>query len=230
MLNLVSRDTDEPPNGAAPGHGVDFAGGTVVAELIKYLSDEERDYLRQVFARSAARDRGAGAEHMLQLESSSIEREMLLRLLGRMHSELVASDGHYCLRFRIEIAPNPYGGPAVLRLLAPTVTDRQGRERPARVRPARDEIGLTGPEGREARVLDISNSGVAVEATGLAGAAPGTRLADLQLRLPGSQPFTVTGRVVRLQPGRAALEFEEIDPQAQSALRYYVLDHYDIDI
>lgn len=205
-----------------------------MADLITYLSDEERDYLRGLFVESAAREQPLAAEHTLQLESQSVERDLLLRMLAKMRSELVATDGHYCLRFRLEVVPSPYGGPAVLRLLPPTVSDRQGVERPARVRPAHGEIGLADPAGRlgNPQVQDISNSGVALQAQPAVAAEPGARLADLQLKLPGLQPFTVTGRIVRVDPARegqtVALAFEEIDQRAQAALRYYVFDHYDL--
>jgi hypothetical protein len=206
----------------------------IVADLVTYLTDEERDYLRRLFAESAARDHPAAGEHTLQLESPSVERSLLLRMLARLRSELVATDGHYCLRFRLEVVPSPYGGPAVLRLLPPTITDRQGVERPARVRPAPGEIGLIDGAGQllNPRVVDISNSGVALVTEATEPAQPGTRLADLQLKLPGQQPFTVTGRIVRVQRNethaqKLALEFERIESDAQAALRYYVFDNYD---
>ena len=205
-----------------------------VADLDTYLNDAERDYLRRLFAESAARDLPQAVEHTLQLESPSVERDLLLSMLSRMRSELVATDGHYCLRFRLDVSSSPYGGPAVLRLLPPTVTDRQGVERPARVRPAQGEVGLSDPAGQlhGLQVLDISNSGAAIAVAGTGNAEPGRRLADLQLKLPGLQPFNVTGRVVRVDPGAeaetVALQFEDIAATAQDALRYYVFDNYDL--
>lgn len=207
----------------------------VVAEMVTYLTDEEREYLRQLFAESAARDPSMASEHTLQLQSPSVERDLLLRMLGRLRSELVATDGHYCLRFKLEVVPSPYGGPAVLRLLPPTITDRQGVERPARVRPAPGDIRLIDGAGRlvDPQVIDISNSGIALRVNAEEPAQPGMRLADLQLKLPGQQPFTVTGRIVRTQreePGvqKFGLQFEQIESEAQAALRYYVFDHYDL--
>lgn len=211
----------------------ELAGDGLVADLVTYLSDDERDYLRRLFAETAARDKPLAGEYTLQLESPSVERDLLLRMLARLHSELVATDGRYCLRFRIDVVPSPYGGPAVLRLLPPTVTDSHGIERPARVRPALGAVALSDPAGqlRDLQVLDISNSGMAVALPAAQQAAPGSRLADLQLKLPGQQPFTVSGRVVRVANESAkartlALSFDEIDPDAQAALRYYVFDNY----
>lgn len=207
-----------------------------MADTVTYLTEEERDYLRQLFAESVRREqKPLGGEHTLLLESPSIERDLLLRMLAEMHAEMIATDGQYCLRFRLELAPSPYGGPAVLRLAPPTVIDRHGIERGVRVRPVRGEIALHDRGGRlaQSQVLDISDSGVAIVPPAPIDARPGTRMADLQLKLPGRQPFSVTGRVVRVEPARSqtqrlALAFEDVPPEAQSALRRYVFDHYEL--
>lgn len=200
-----------------------------MASLISYLSDDERAYLRHLFAESAgAASSDAERGEALRLEAPALEQGLLARLLMRLDSELVVSDGHYSLRFPIEVSPCPFGGPPRLRLAPPLVTDVRGAARCARVRPWPDEIGVDDPHGvlRGARVVDISTSGMSVEAPLPVAARPGETLSSLGLRLPRRQCVTFDGRVVRVEPRRLALWFEGMPSEAQAALRAYVFDRY----
>ena len=116
----------------------------------------------------------------------------LLRLFAGQPLELTASAGRYRLRFGVEWA-DPLHGEPTLRLVPPTVTDRLGVERRARVRPAPDEVSVLdlSDEAAAPKVLNISDTGMALSEPLERACAQQVR--ELELRLPGSRPLRVRG-------------------------------------
>jgi hypothetical protein len=206
-----------------------------MTELHKHLSEAERAFLRQLFREAAPVDAQPDADCLLEFDPASAESRLLLTLLSRMDTVVLAEDARYQLRFELNVVAAPFGGPARLRLSAPLVLDRQGVERAARVTPPGGEIEVRDPSGalQPLAVENISHTGISLMVQ--QPARPGTELPQLELALPGRAPFTIAGRVVRVQrhqdPAvhRLAVAFEHLEPAAQEALKRYIFDRYTTD-
>lgn len=205
-----------------------------MTETNSYLSDAERAFLRQLFREAVPVEQSA-SDCLLEFDPSNPQSRLLLTLLSRMDTVVLAEDERFQLRFQLDVVAPPFGGPARLRLSAPLVLDRQGVERAARVYPHQGEIDVRDPTGtlQAVAVDNISDSGIAL--TVHQPASPGARLPKLELDLPGFGPIVVGGKVVRVQRQprsgvhRLAVAFEELEPAAQQALRRYVFDRYTAD-
>lgn len=199
-----------------------------MAEPITTLSSEERAYLHRLFSAAAAQD--DGQQDYIELSAPEFGRELLLRALVQMRSELVATDGRYVLRFQLEVVDDGPGSVQRLRLSVPVVTDSQGVERSARVCPPEGEVVLLDETGRlqAPRIDNLSRSGVALSQTAGAALEPGSRVRGLYLALPDTGGFHASARVVRVEQGgqRVALAFEDVPDSARLALQRYVFDRY----
>ena len=195
------------------------------------LTAAERDYLLELFAEEAIGQPPTPETVSLRLESSGIEPDRLLRLLAGQALELTASDGRYRLRFGLEWG-DPLHDEPTLRLVPPTVTDRLGVERQARVYPAADEVSVLDLDDQTAapQVLNLSDTGIALSEA--SRRAQAQELRELELRLPGSPPLRVRGRVVRVDadqgPATVALSFESLSAETRNSLRQYVLSRYEV--
>ena len=196
-----------------------------------YLTEEERAYLRELFSEyGATSTEPAVAPRSFRLSRLTADPELLSQLLGAGRLQLKAEDGPYRLLFDISAVPDPDGDHVSLQFGYPLILDARLAERSARVQPEAGEVSIADPSGRlgHPRVVDISTSGVAIEAPGMQTARRGSHFKTLQIDLPGDRHIQLEGRVVRVQGRdhrhgrRLALRFEHTDSETAAELQRYI--------
>ncbi|MGD8709644.1 MAG: hypothetical protein PVF40_04590, partial [Ectothiorhodospiraceae bacterium] len=137
----------------------------MASDVENHLSAEELSYLRELFSESRpGPDRPVG-ERGLLLDPSSADAEVLMQLIGADRLQMTAEQGGYLFRFDLQLERPPSGFPVALRFSYPTIVERSGTERAARVRSSLEGVDVSDPQGRlhHPRVRDISASGMALE-------------------------------------------------------------------
>lgn len=197
----------------------------------RQLDAEELDFLRELLAETADDAAPAVGDRRLVLDPGSSDAVALMELLGSDRLELSATRGQLLYRFALRVERPPAGFPLTLCLEEPRIVELGARPRAARVRPAAHEVQVRDNDGklRASGVHDLSATGIALRANPERMPRGGRRV-DLQLRLAGSGPLDLHGRVVRVSRGGAdtdermlGIEFEDTDPTTRDVLERYVL-------
>lgn len=158
---------------------------------------------------------------------------MLMRLIGADSLQVTAEHGGYGLQFELRLEQPSSGEPVAVRLGYPTILDRDGRERAARVHPEHGEVLVTDPGGclQSPAVTDISASGMAIADTAPGLKRGGHDRIGLRLRLDGGGPIEIEGRVVRAKPvadrrRMLGIAFEHTDSETRAILNRFIFRHH----
>lgn len=202
-----------------------------MSDSANHLTQEEIDFLRELVQQDRPEDREPPALP-IRLDPEGLDRNRLMRMLQNMPTQLVASDGEFELRFRLEWDPTSADA---IRVGAPDVVDRRGRGRSARVPVAPGEIAChhDGDVLRDIEVLDVSVTGLHLRAFAAADVAVDTRIEGIRFELPEFGTVSANATVARFasdsdEAGKVmiGLEFVGMSDADEAVIRRYVFSRY----
>ena len=200
-----------------------------------HLTAEELDYLRELFAADRSREAPSAPPRQLLLDPAGADAELLLQLINADRLQLTAEQGNYLFDFELYVEQRPAGLPAAVRFSYPTIIERYGTERAARVHPYQGDIRVADSQGllQTPRVRDISVTGLALTDLPSILTRPGRHPIQLYLELTEAEQLELQGRVVRVNRDQAngkrrtlGIRFENIDPAARAILNRYIFHHH----
>lgn len=193
------------------------------------LTQEELDYIQLLFDESEQAERVPSTEIGLVTTPDNIA--LFDQLIHSSTIQLRANHGNLGFVFPVRLHKEA-DGHLSMELAMPAIYELHGeRVRSWRAPMGGDAVRLIDPSGRlgNARVIDISTSGIAFVDEGEEALPEGARLPGLFLELPGSaSPLPVTGTVVRIYGGhfsgkpRLAIRFHNPEEGLQAAIRDFV--------
>lgn len=200
-----------------------------------HLTAEELDYLRELFAANQPRHAVPIHPRQLLLDPSGADAELLVQLINADRLHLTVEQGNYVFGFELSVERPPAGFPVAVRFSYPTITERCGTERAARVHPDQGEISVIDDQGllQAPQVRDISATGLSLTDLPSTLTRPGRHQIQLHLQLAEAERLELKGRVVRVNRDQIddkrrtiGIHFENTDSTTQAILNRYVFRHH----
>lgn len=201
-----------------------------------HLTAEELDYLRELFAADQSCEAPPTSSYQLLLDPSGTPNaQLLLQLINADRLQLTAEQGNYVFDFELYVERRSAGLPMAVRFNYPTIIERYGTERAARVHSYQGDIQVADSQGllQNPRVRDISVTGLSLTDLPSILTRPGRRPIQLHLELAEAEQLDLKGRVVRVNRDQAngkrrtlGIRFENIDPAARAILNRYIFHHH----
>lgn len=201
-----------------------------------YLTPEELDYLQElIFAADETHDAAAERPRQLLLSPYGGDTELLLQLLKAERLQLRLERGTYLFLFELYAERATAESTVALRFSYPTIIERYGIERAARVQPEQGDIQVVDNQGllQAPQVRDISVTGLSLTDLPSNLTRAEHHPIDLRLHLTDAERLELKGRVVRINRDEndakrrtVGIRFENIDAETQAILNRYIFRHH----